>query len=144
MLSCRDFREDGWRPLTAENLGRFYLSTVRCAVKRNTSSRRRQQLHPASFHYAVTSRRPSGPHAARRADAQRRQPPDKLRRSAVRGRTTATNKLNAGRNGDFLPKVLLSRQKNRRYAYALLRDLQKNGVADRTRTDGLLGHNQTL
>ena len=32
-------------PLTAENLGRFYLSTVRCAVKRNTSSRRRRQLH---------------------------------------------------------------------------------------------------
>ena len=45
----------GW-PLIAENFGRFYLSTVRCAVKSNTSSRRRRQLHPASLCYAATSK----------------------------------------------------------------------------------------
>ena len=38
----------------AENLGRFYLSTVRCAVKRNTSSRRRRQLHPSSSALQIT------------------------------------------------------------------------------------------
>ena len=67
-------------------LGIFYLSTVRCAVKRNTSSRRRRQLHkwsdsgtpsqaewngassqarlpefgedvPSSFHYAVARKK---------------------------------------------------------------------------------------
>ena len=36
--------------------GRFYLSTVRCTVKRNTSSRRRRQLHPSSLCYAVASK----------------------------------------------------------------------------------------
>ena len=34
----------------------IYLSTVRCAVKRTTSSRRRRQLHPASLYYAATSK----------------------------------------------------------------------------------------
>ena len=44
-------RRANWPP-AAENLGRFYLSTVRCAVKRNTSSRRRRQLHPFyALHY---------------------------------------------------------------------------------------------
>ena len=36
--------------------GGFYLSTVRCVVKRNTSSRRRRQLHPSSFCCAVASK----------------------------------------------------------------------------------------
>ncbi len=32
----------------------IYLSTVRCAVKRNTSSRRRRQLHPSSSALQIT------------------------------------------------------------------------------------------
>ena len=40
-------RRSTW-PLIADNFGRIYLSTVRCVVKRNTSSRHRRQLQPSS------------------------------------------------------------------------------------------------
>ena len=65
----------------------------------------------------------------------------------VRGsrRKSTALKQRSEANRRFFAESLLSEQKNRRYATAHLRNSgKKNGVADRTRTDGLLGHNQTL
>ena len=116
----------------AENLGRFYLSTVRCAVKRNTILPP-QAATSSGFicfaDYAVTSRRPSGPHAARRAWATAKATTQKRRRCAVQGGNLPPWNSEAGRIDDFLLKVPLSKQKNRRYATAYLRNSQ-DGVAD--------------
>ena len=44
-FECFSFSGRGLVTSYSGEFGGFYLSTVRCAVKRNTSSRRRRQLH---------------------------------------------------------------------------------------------------
>ena len=109
--------------------------------------------NPASFHYAVTSRRP--PWATRkggaRSEPERRryagagQPIYSRRRAIGWFSSQSVRSTRFRRISFFEPESYTFRaKKNPAKRYRPPESWQKNGVVERTRTVDLLGHNQAL
>ena len=114
--------------VSGEFRGDFDLSTVRCAVKRNTSTRRQAAISQANEMSDFTSK----------MKRQRNETTSQARRNGVL--------VNMWRNGcAFWVKLRFaqwSKALRLRYFFCPIWG-KKNGVVDRTWTGDLLGHNQT-